>query len=106
MGTDFGAGFHVAPGQTVDAAAYDGWTGRWSRLFVPSVLAAAAVKSGCRMLDVSSGTGEASQMALRVVGATGLVIGADISLAMVRSARARLQERLFLPVVADGQALP
>jgi SAM-dependent methyltransferase len=34
------------------------------------------------------------------------VIGADISLAMVRSARSRLQERLFLPIVADGQALP
>jgi ubiquinone/menaquinone biosynthesis C-methylase UbiE len=106
MGANFGAGFHVAPGQTVDASAYDRWTGRWSRLFVPSVLAAAAVEQGCRVLDVSTGTGEAAQMALRVVGAVGLVIGADISPAMLWAARARLQELTFLPVVADGQLLP
>jgi ubiquinone/menaquinone biosynthesis C-methylase UbiE len=58
------------------------------------------------MLDVSTGTGEAAQMALRVVGAAGFVIGADISFAMLRSARARLQDQRFLPVAADGQALP
>jgi ubiquinone/menaquinone biosynthesis C-methylase UbiE len=106
MGTDFGRGFHVAPGQAVDASAYDRWTGRWSRLFVPAVLAAAAVERGCRVLDVSAGTGEAAQMALGVIGPTGLVIGADISPAMLTSARARLQEPSFLPVAADGQALP
>jgi SAM-dependent methyltransferase len=40
------------------------------------------------------------------VGASGFVIGADISPAMLEGARARLNEPLFWPVAADGQALP
>jgi ubiquinone/menaquinone biosynthesis C-methylase UbiE len=106
MSTGFGAGFHAAPGKAVDASAYDRWTGRWSRLFIPAVLAAAAVKPGCRVLDVSTGTGEAARMALPLVGTEGLVVGADISPAMLASARARLHGSPFLPVAADGQALP
>jgi hypothetical protein len=50
MSTTFGAGFHAAPGKTVDALAYDRWTGRWSRLFIAEVLAAAAVGPKCRVL--------------------------------------------------------
>ena len=106
MSTPFGAGFHARPGKPVDALAYDRWTGRWSRLFIPDVLAIAAVKSGCRVLDVSTGTGEAAGMALSLVGVDGLVIGADISPAMLMSARSRLRGSSFLPVAADGQALP
>jgi ubiquinone/menaquinone biosynthesis C-methylase UbiE len=102
--TGFGAGFHARPGMAVDALAYDRWTGRW-RLFVPAVLAVAAVKPGCRVLDVSTATGEAAAMALPLVGIEGLVVGADISQAMLASARARLNGS-FLPVAADGQALP
>src|SRR4051794_16063286 len=56
MSTIFGAGFHVAPGRAVDASAYERFTGRWSRLFVSSVLGAAEVATGCRVLDVSTGT--------------------------------------------------
>src|SRR5262245_33249853 len=106
MSTQFGAGFHAAPGKAVDASAYDRWTGRWSRLFVPAVLAAAAVEPRCRVLDVSTGTGEAAQMALPLVGTEGVVIGADISPAMLTSARIRLSGSPFVPVAADGQALP
>jgi ubiquinone/menaquinone biosynthesis C-methylase UbiE len=106
MSKGFGGGFHVQPGKAVDASAYERWTGRWSRLFIPDVLAAAAVKPGCRVLDVSTGTGEAAAMALPLVGAEGLVVGADISPAMLTSARARLNEPSFVPVAADGQALP
>ena len=102
----FGAGFHAPPGKAVDSSAYDRWTGRWSRLFIPAVLAAAAVQPGCRVLDVSTGTGEAARMALPLVGIGGLVVGADISPAMLASARTRLQGSRFLPVAADGQALP
>ena len=102
----FGAGFHGPPGKAVDSSAYDRWTGRWSRLFIPAVLAAAAVQPGCRVLDVSTGTGEAARMALPLVGIGGLVVGADISPAMLASARTRLQGSRFLPVAADGQALP
>jgi ubiquinone/menaquinone biosynthesis C-methylase UbiE len=106
MSTGFGAGFHALPGRAVDALAYDRWTGRWSRLFIPAVLAAAAVKPGCRVLDVSTGTGEAAGMALPLVGIEGLVVGADISPAMLASARTRLHGSSCLPVAADGQALP
>jgi ubiquinone/menaquinone biosynthesis C-methylase UbiE len=107
MSTGFGAGFHAQPGKAVDALAYDRWTGRWSRLFIPAVLAAAAVKPGCRVLDMCTGTGEAADMALPLVGIKGTVVGADISPAMLTSARARLcGSSSFLPVAADGQSLP
>ncbi len=106
MAVSFGAGFHVAPGKAVDARAYDRWTGRWSRLFVPSVVAAAGVAEGHRVLDVSTGMGEAALAALPIAGPSGGVVGADISVAMLEGARARLQTPLFLPVTADGQALP
>jgi ubiquinone/menaquinone biosynthesis C-methylase UbiE len=45
-------------------------------------------------------------MTLPIVGASGLVIGADISPKMVEAARDRLNEPSFCPVAADGQALP
>ena len=106
VSTEFGAGFHVAPGRAVDASAYERFTGRWSRLFVPSVLGAAGVAPGCRVLDVSTGTGEAALGALSVVGASGFVVGADISPAMLEGARVRLDEPRFWPVATDGQALP
>jgi ubiquinone/menaquinone biosynthesis C-methylase UbiE len=107
MNTNFGPGFHATPGRAVDTSAYDRYIGRWSRLFVPAVLAAAEVALGYRVLDISTGTGEAALMTLPIVGASGLVIvGADISLAMVEAARGRLKEPAFLPVAADGQRLP
>ena len=83
MRANFGAGFHVAPGRAVDISAYDRWTGRWSRPFVPAVLAAAKVAPGQRVLDVSTGTGEAALAALPIIGTSGLVIGADIAPAML-----------------------
>ena len=46
MSMSFGAGLHAAPGRAVDISAYDRYIGRWSRLFVPSVLAACEVASG------------------------------------------------------------
>ena len=58
------------------------------------------------MLDVSTGTGEAALKALPIVGASGFVVGADISPAMLDGARVRLNEPLFWPVAADGQGLP
>jgi ubiquinone/menaquinone biosynthesis C-methylase UbiE len=106
MSTNFGPGFHAVPGRTVDTSAYDRYIGRWSRLFVPAVLAAAEVALGCRVLDISTGTGEAALMTLPIVGASGLVIGADISPAMVEAARDRLNESSFWPVAGDGQTLP
>lgn len=106
MSANFGAGLHVPPGRPVNSSGYDRYIGRWSRLFVPAVLAAAKVGPGYRVLDVSTGTGEAALKALPIVGASGLVIGADISPAMLEGARARLDDPTFWPVAADGQALP
>jgi SAM-dependent methyltransferase len=101
----FGAGLHAAAGRPVDAAAYEQYLGRWSRLFVPAVLAAAEVTGGDRVLDVATGPGEAALLALSKVTPAGRVIGADISPAMLTAARARLGERAFQPVAMDGQAL-
>jgi ubiquinone/menaquinone biosynthesis C-methylase UbiE len=97
-------GLHAAAGQLVSAEAYDRYNGRWSRLFVPGLLAAAEVGPGHRVLDVATGTGEAALMAISAVGHSGTVVGTDISPAMLEAARGRLTGSLRT-VVADGQAL-
>lgn len=106
MSDSFGRGLHTAPGKAVSSSAYDRYLGRWSRLTVPDLLAAANITQGHHVLDVATGTGEAALMAVPIVGDTGFVVGADISLEMVTSARARLHAPLYWPVNADGQALP
>jgi len=106
MSVNFGAGFHTAVGRPVDRSAYDRYLGRWSRLFVPSVLEAGEVGNAHRVLDVATGPGEAASLALDRVGPSGLVVGADISPAMLHAAKTRLPDRRFQPAAADGQALP
>jgi ubiquinone/menaquinone biosynthesis C-methylase UbiE len=103
---NFAPGLHVAIGQAANVCAYHRWVGRWSRLFVPAVISAAEVASGYRVLDISTGTGEAALMTLPTVGVSGVVIGADIAPAMLVGARDRLKDPSFWPVAADGQALP
>lgn len=105
MDVKWGVGLHTATGARVDGEAYEHYIGRWSRLFVPAVLAAAEIRGGDRVLDVATGTGEAAQLALPHVGDSGLVVGVDISQAMLDAACIRLARRRFLPVVSDGQAL-
>ncbi len=106
MGANWGAGFHAPPTGSVDAQAYDRYIGRWSRLFVPTLLAAAEVRVGYRVLDVATGTGEAALAATEVVGDSGVIVGADISVAMLLAAAGRMARPPFVPVVADGQFLP
>lgn len=103
---NYGRGLHVAESAEVDAAAYDGYVGRWSRLFVPQLLTAARIKDGFRILDLATGPGEAAQQALSIVAGKGFVVGADISQAMLASARTRISDSRFCTVAADGQALP
>lgn len=55
---------------------------------------------------MSTGTGEAALAVLPIAGPSGRVVGADISVAMLEGARARLRTPLFMPVAADGQVLP
>lgn len=106
MSASFGRGLHAAPGRAVSILAYERYLGRWSRLTVPDLLAAAHVAPGHNVLDVATGTGEAAAMAVPMVGDLGFVVGADISLEMVTSARARLDAPLYWSVNADGQSLP
>src|SRR5262247_1408488 len=106
MSVNFGPGFHATSGQRVDRSAYERYLGRWSRLFVPSVLMAAEIAISHRVLDVATGTGEAAAMALSRVGRSGLVVGADISVAMLEAAHSSLADLRFRPVAVDGQALP
>ena len=101
----WGPGMHAPRGRRVDASAYEEYIGRWSRLFVPALLAAAEITDGSRVLDVATGTGEAAQQALAHVGDSGRVIGSDISPAMLDEACARLSDARFLAVVSDGQRL-
>lgn len=105
MSMTWGAGLHTTTAGPVDASTYWQYIGRWSEQFVPALLAAAEIGPGDRVLDVATGTGLAAKPALALVGDSGLVVGADISRAMLDAARARLSSGRFLPVVSDGQAL-
>jgi len=106
MSASFGRGLHAAAGRAVDLSAYDRYLGRWSRLTVPDLLAASEIMQGHRVLDVASGTGEAASTAIQIVGSAGFVVGADISLEMLQSARIRLDQSSYSAVNAEGQALP
>jgi SAM-dependent methyltransferase len=100
----WGAGLHVAERQRVDASAYEQWVGRWSRLFVPTVFAEAEASAGDRVLDVATGPGQATALALSLVGPTGLVVGVDIAPAMLDTACARFIGQRFRAAAMDGQA--
>jgi ubiquinone/menaquinone biosynthesis C-methylase UbiE len=71
------------------AAVYDRAVGRWSRLYIPCLLAAAGIQSGDCVLDVATGTGEAARAAAAIVGPIGRVIGSDLSLPMLRAGRSK-----------------
>ena len=105
MTLGLGAGLHVPTGGRVDAFAYWQYIGRWSELFVPSLLAAAETGAGQRVLDLAAGSGEAAAKAVLVVGDAGLVVGADVSFAMLQAASSRLSGSSFRAVVTDGESL-
>jgi SAM-dependent methyltransferase len=65
------------------AAGYDRSVGEMTRRIVPSLLGAARLAPGMRVLDIATGTGLAAEAALSVVGPTGHVVAADISRAMI-----------------------
>jgi ubiquinone/menaquinone biosynthesis C-methylase UbiE/uncharacterized protein YbaR (Trm112 family) len=73
---------------------------------VPDTIAAASVQHGDKVLDISTGTGEAAIGLLPAIGGAGALIGADISPEMIRCARHRVSDERFLPITADGQELP
>ena len=87
------------------AASYDLLSGRWSRLYVPTLLAEAGLVPGHRVLDVATGTGEAATLAGSRVGTTGRVIGIDVSAPMLRIAAAKVAKQPVSLVLMDGQTL-
>jgi ubiquinone/menaquinone biosynthesis C-methylase UbiE len=87
------------------AAAYDRFTGRWSIAFGSSLLAAAGVTVGQKVLDVAAGTGALAVMAAAQVGISGRVTAADLSLPMLRVAKGKIAGLAVDPVLMDGQDL-
>ena len=100
------AGLHVAAGRRVDESAYDRYIGRWSRLFVPALCEAVGVDEDHQVLDVATGTGEAAHAMLPMVGPSGVVVGVDISTAMVETANSRLADRPYFAVAGSAEVLP
>jgi SAM-dependent methyltransferase len=87
-----------------EAAAYEPYVGRWSRLVAGELLAWLAPRSGLRWLDVGCGTGALSHTILERT-LPGQVVAVDRSPAYVAAARSRAHgPGLF--VVADAQDLP
>lgn len=87
MSVKWGVGLHAPTSGHIDASAYDQYIGRWSRLFVPSVLAAAEIGAGDRVLDVATGSGEAAQMAVSAVGDSGAAaLGRNVAISTLSSA--------------------
>ena len=87
------------------ASAYDRFTGRWSRLYVPSLVSAAGVARGHVVLDVAAGTGAATVGLASRVGPAGRVLAVDLSRPMLSVAASKT---VGLPVrfaIMDGQAL-
>jgi ubiquinone/menaquinone biosynthesis C-methylase UbiE len=88
------------------AAGYDRAVGHMTRQLIPSLLRAARLAPGMRVLDIATGTGIAAEAAAEAVGSPGHVVAADVSPAMVERARERLGG---LPTVSfaveDGQRL-
>jgi ubiquinone/menaquinone biosynthesis C-methylase UbiE len=94
------------PLYTTGAVGYDEVFARVSRLFVPTLLEAARIADGYRVLDVATGTGVAAQAAASIVGRAGLVIGGDISPTMLDTARRALKDLPITFEAFDAQALP
>jgi SAM-dependent methyltransferase len=87
------------------ASAYERFMGRWSRLYVPALLAGARITTDSRVLDVAAGTGEAALLAASWVGLSGKVVGTDISLPMLRTGQNRLAGKAITLVAMDAQVL-
>jgi ubiquinone/menaquinone biosynthesis C-methylase UbiE len=87
------------------ASAYDRFTGRWSRLYVPSLVAAAGIEPGHSVLDVAAGTGESTVGLASHVGSAGRVLAVDLSHPMLRMAAGKVTGLPVRFAVMDGQAL-
>ena len=91
---------------SASAAGYNRAFGSISGEFIPSLIRAARVSLGQRVLDVATGTGVAAEAAVKAVGPSGTVIASDLSAAMLEQARARVGALPNVTLaVEDGQSL-
>src|SRR5919106_1472590 len=86
------------------AAVYDRFMGRWSRLFLPAVVEAARITPGDRVLDLAAGTGEGALAAIAAAPDI-RVLAVDISLPMLRAARAKVAGQQVGLAAMSGEAL-
>jgi SAM-dependent methyltransferase len=93
------------PAPFFDAEAYERLMGRWSRRLAELFLGFAAVQDGERVLDVGSGTGSLTRVALDRTCRARLA-GIDPSASYVEYARSRLADPRVTFAVGDAQALP
>ncbi len=87
------------------AASYDQLSGRWSRRYIPALLAQAGIAAGHRVLDVATGTGEAAILAASRVGAGGKAVGIDVSRPMLGVAAAKMAQPPIALLQMDAQVL-
>jgi ubiquinone/menaquinone biosynthesis C-methylase UbiE len=79
---------------------------RVTKAFIPSLLEAAQITAGHRVLDVATGTGTAARAAADLVGPTGEVVAGDISNSMLEVARRNPENSAIKFELIDGHALP
>jgi ubiquinone/menaquinone biosynthesis C-methylase UbiE len=96
----------VEPLYVSGAAGYDELFARVTCAFIPSLLEAAQIAAGHRVLDVATGTGAAAQAVAGLVGLSGHVIAGDISSTMLDVAKRNLKDSRVQVQKLDGQALP
>ena len=83
-------------------AAYDSALGMNAYLrLAEDVVAALGLARGAVVLDVGCGTGAATSFAQTAVGSPGLAVGLDVSLAMLRHAKAKGLERMVAGALPD-----
>jgi ubiquinone/menaquinone biosynthesis C-methylase UbiE len=88
------------------ASGYDRGFGSVSPTFIPTLLRAAHLELGQRVLDVATGTGIAAEATARIVGPSGSILATDISTRILEQARQRLAGLTNATfAVEDGQAL-
>jgi ubiquinone/menaquinone biosynthesis C-methylase UbiE len=88
------------------AAAYDQLTGRWSQLYADAALAAVKSQPGDKLLDLATGTADAAVLASQVLGSASTVVGADLSVPMLRVASEKPGAAHVFLVAADAMCLP
>lgn len=88
-----------------DAAAYDRYMGRWSRLVAPLFVDFAQVRDGERVLDIGCGTGALSEVVAAATRSSE-IIGIDLSSSFIEYARAHITDPRIRFDIGDALDLP